>query len=174
MTAGEIDMKWLLWNNGWRQAMSNRAAAGIDAAREDVRRTDLEIVYDIRKMYYGAVLADQIEDIGVDTLESMDALLELTEQLYKGGSMQVSKTDYLRNKVMVESLRGMVAHLRQNKKLAESALVHAMGLSWRSSIKPTQTYISFRPFNHSLEKLVSESYCFSPDWKQLEAGLRAA
>ena len=174
IAGAQVDMKWLLWSGGWREALNDQARAGINSAQQDSRRSDLEIIHDVKRMYYGAVLANELKGIGNDTLEGMEALLELTEQLYKGGSMQVSKTDYLRNKVLVESLRGIIAKLSENQRLAESALVHAMGLSWRSQVKPSQRGLSFRPLDQSVEKLVSRSYSFSPDWKQLQAGLSAA
>ena len=171
---GQLNMEWLLWNGGWRKALNDQAKAGIAAAHEDARRTDLEIIYDVHRMYSGLVMSAGLEKIGQDTLERMEATLGLTERLYQGGSMSVNKTDYLRNKVLVEGLRSMVARLEENRRLASSALVNAMGLSWKSEIRPKQTTLTFEPVRGSLDALVSDTYEFSPDWRKLEIGLRAA
>ena len=64
----KVDMKWLLWSKGWRESLADQAKAGITAAEEDARRTDLEIVYDVRRMHTGALLARRVEKIGRETL----------------------------------------------------------------------------------------------------------
>lgn len=169
-----LGAEWLLWDGGWRKALNDQAKAGIAAAMEDARRTDLEIVYDVQRLYAGLVLATGIEDIARDTLGRMEASLELTERLYQGESMQVKKTDYLRNKVLVEGLRSMMARLEQNRRLAAAALVNSMGLSWRSEIRPKDRMLGFEPVRGTLDQLVADSYELSPDWRQMEIGLGAA
>ena len=171
---GALSVEWLLWNGGWRKALTDQSKAGIAAAKEAARRTDLEIIYDVHRMYSGLVLATELEQIGRDTLERMEATLGLTERLYQGGSMTVQKTDYLENKVLVEGLRSLVARLEENRRLAASALVNSMGLSWRSNIRAKDKSLRFEPVRGSLEQLVADSYAFSPDWRQLEIGLKAA
>jgi len=171
---GKLDAKWLLVDGGGRAALREQAKLGVEAAEQDARRTDLDIVYDVRRMYFGAVLARQVEEVGRETLEKMEATLELTEQLYQGGSMKVKKTDYLRNKVLVEGLRGMIEKLKQNRMLAEAALSQAMGLSWRSSLQPKDRTLSFERSKTNLEGLVSDLYQFNPNWKQLQIAIDAA
>ena len=71
--------------------------------------------------------------------------LQLTENLYKGGSMTVTKTDYLRNKVLAEGLRSMVNRLEENRKLAESALANSIGYNWKSEVRPAESRLTFHP-----------------------------
>ncbi len=165
---------WLLYDGGMRRAMTTRTECGVDAARQDARRTDLKVVYDVKRMYYSSVLARRVHEIGEDTLARMELTLELTENLYKKGSGKVKKTDYLRNKVVVEGIRSGVASLEKNVELAESALVYSMGLPWATTIELSASEIPFAPYHTDLEKLVGRSYQFNPDWAQLAAGLKAA
>jgi outer membrane protein TolC len=104
----------------------------------------------------------------------MEATLNLTERMYKEGSGKVKKTDFLDNKVMVETLRAMVAQLEKNEELAQAALANTMGLSWNTSIKPADKELPYTPCAENLDKLVSTAYQFSPDWAKVEAGIRAA
>jgi outer membrane protein TolC len=120
------------------------------------------------------VLAGQLRQLSDDTLSRLEVTLRLTESLYKAGSGQVTKADYLDNQVMVESVRAMVAGLEKNEKMAQAALANTMGLPWNVSVQPSAEEIPFQPYNGSLEDLVSMSYQFSPDWGKLEAGLNAA
>jgi outer membrane protein len=169
-----LNAKWLIYDGGMRKGYREQTLAGIAAAKQEVRRTDLEIVDCIRRYYHGAVLARQLLQLGRDTLARMEATLSLTEALYKEGSGKVTKVDFLDNKVMVESLRSMVALLEKNAEMAKAALANTMGLSWREAILPAEEKIPFEPFAASLEAIVSAAYEFSPDWARLEAGIRAS
>ena len=171
---GSIDATWLIFDGGLRRGYTEQAQAGLDAARAASRRTDLEVADSVKRLYYGAVLARQLHTLGTDTLARMEATLNLTETMYKEGSGKVKKTDFLDNKVMVESLRAMVAQLEKNEAMAQAALANTMGLSWRESVVPADQEIAYRPLATNLEELVGTAYQFSPDWARLEAGLRAA
>lgn len=171
---GGVNLEFPLYTGGLRKSLRQQAKGGINAAKEDARRTDLEIIHDVRRMYYGSVLARQLEQLGSDTLKRMEATLELTEQLYQGESLQVKKTDYLRNKVVVENIRVLLETLIQNRQLAESALAHSMGLSWRSNVQPSAHDVDYRPTPLDLQTLVAHAYKFSPDWRKLHIGLDVA
>jgi len=171
---GSINATWLIFDGGLRRGYADQARAGLDAARAAARRTDLEVADSVKRLYYGAVLARQLHTLGTDTLARMEATLNLTETMYKEGSGRVKKTDFLDNKVMVESLRAMVAQLEKNEAMAQAALANTMGMSWRESVVPADQEIAYRPLATNLEELVGTAYQFSPDWARLEAGLRAA
>ncbi len=169
-----LEAKWLLWDGGMRQSLRAQSRAGLDAAGEALRRTELEITDSVKRLYHGAVLARQLRKLGEDTLARMEATLSLTETMYKEGAGKVKKTDFLDNKIMVETLRSAVALLEKNESMAQAALAFTIGLAWDASVIPTDKAISFSTSAVELETLVGEAYAFSPDWKRLEAGIRAA
>jgi outer membrane protein len=100
--------------------------------------------------------------------------LELTGNLYKGGSTKVKKTDYLRNKAVVEGLRSTVALLKGNEGLALAALTNAVGLDWDVEIDVADAELPYRPSDANLAKMVGNAYAFNPDWKRLEEGVKAS
>lgn len=171
---GSLEAKWLLWDGGMRKGLREQALAGVDIAHAELRRTNLEVIDSVTRMYYGAVAGKQLYQLGMDTLTRMEATLSLTKTLYEEGSGQVKKTDYLNNKMMVETLRAAVALLEKNEVMSQASLAYTMGLSWRDSVQPEADEIPFDPISVELEALVSDAYAFSPDWAQLEAGIRAA
>ena len=77
-----------------------------------------------------------VVQIGRDALTRMEVTLELTENLYTKGSGKVKKTDYLRNKTVVEWLRTAVTSLGANEQLARSALTNSMGMDWEAPVEP--------------------------------------
>ncbi len=142
--------------------------------KQEARRTDLEVIDSVNRLYYGAVMAIQLHQVGRETLSRMEATLGLTETMYKEGSGRVKKTDWLDNTVMVESIRSMVAQLEKNEVMAQAALANTMGLPWNVSVKPTDREIPFTPLSDGLENIVGDAYRFNPDWGKIEAGVRAA
>jgi outer membrane protein TolC len=169
-----VEATWLLYDGGMRQGLREQTGGQVEMMKQEARRTDLEIADCVKRYYYGAVLARQLHQVGEDTLARMGATLNLTETMYKQGSGKVMKTDWLENKVMVESLRAMVARLEQNEAMAQAALANTMGMPWSSSVKPADKEIPFAPTTAGLETLVGNAYRFNPDWAKVEAGLGAA
>lgn len=169
-----LNLTWLLYDGGMREGYRQQTEGLLDMMKAEARRTDLEIADSVKRLYYGAVLARQLHQVGTDTLARMEATLSLTESMYKEGSGKVKKTDFLDNKVMVETLRAMVAQLEGNEDLAQAALANTMGLSWNTSITPADKELPYTPYNDDLDGLVSTSYRFSPDWAKVEAGMKAA
>ncbi|HEY9172916.1 MAG TPA: TolC family protein [Verrucomicrobiae bacterium] len=169
-----LDVVWLLYDGGMRKGYREQAGGLVEMMKQEARRTDLEIADSVKRYYYGAVLARQLHQVGNDTLARMEATLSLTETMYKEGGGKVKKTDFLDNKVMVESLRSMVALLEKNEAMARAALANTMGLPWNASVQPADKEIPYAPFAENLDSLVSTAYEFNPDWAKLEAVLQAA
>ena len=169
-----LNTTWLLYDGGMRKGYREQANGLVAMMKEDARRTDLEIADSVKRLYYGSVLARQLHQVGLDTLSRMEATLNLTETMYKEGSGKVKKTDFLDNKVMVETLRAMVALLEKNEEMAQAALANTMGLAWNTAIRPRDAELPYTPFAENLDNLVNSAYQFSPDWAKVEAGIRAA
>jgi outer membrane protein TolC len=46
-----------LFTGGLRSAKVKQAKCGVEVAKQEARRTDLQVVYDVHRMYYGVILA---------------------------------------------------------------------------------------------------------------------
>lgn len=174
LASSAMDMKWLLYDGGMRKGLREQTEGQMGMMRQEARRTDLEIIDSVKRMYWGAVLARQLHQLGRETLTRMEVTLRLTAEMYKDGAGKVTKADYLDNQVMVESVRSMVASLEKNEKMAQAALANTMGLAWDVSVRPASTEIPFAAQGGDLTAMVGESYRFNPDWGKLEEALRAA
>lgn len=169
-----VDFTYPLYTGGLRGAVARQGRAGVAAATQAARRTDLQVIHDVRRMYWGAVLAGALAETGQEALARLEVTLELTENLYKKGSGRVKKTDWLKHKVVVESLRSLVFRLEGSQQLAGAALANTMGLPWDREMEPAAEEVAYEPYAADLESLVGEAYRFSPDWGRLQAGLAAA
>jgi outer membrane protein len=173
LASGSLTMEWLLWDGGMRKGLREQSGGNVAMMREEARRTDLEIADSVTRMYWGAVLARQLRQIGQDTLARMEATQRLTETMYKEGAGKVTRSDYLDNAVMVETVRSMVAQLEKNEAMSQAALANTMGLDWNASVPPSAQEIPFAPAPRDLGQLVAASYQFNPDWAKLGDAIRA-
>jgi outer membrane protein len=169
-----LKLVYPLCTGGLRGAVVRQARAGVEAARQASRRSELQLTYDVQRIYYGAVLALRLSAIGEQALLRLQATVDLTETLYKGGSQSVTKRDYLRSKVVLESARSIVALMQSNVELAKTALANTMGLSWDSAVELAEKEIPYAPVEVDLDRMVAGAYRFNPDWKQLEAAIDAS
>ncbi len=169
-----LDITYPLYTGGKRDAVSKQARIGIQAAKVSARKTDLEVIYDVKRMYFGAVLAEKLQTLGRQTLDRFKVTLDLTERLYQTGSGTVKKTDFLRTKVIVATLQAMLEELSSNEALARAALINTIGLDWDTDLVPAEKEIPFEPFKGDLKKLVTNAYQFNPDWEKLQLALEAA
>lgn len=169
----ELGAKWLLYDGGMRKGYREQTHGFVEAMKQESRRTELQIIDSVKRFYYGAVLADLLYLVGNEILEGMEVTLRLTQTMYHEGSGKVNKTNWLDNKVMVETIRSMVALLEKNKLMSRAALANTMGMPWNASVTPKDRELPFTPLNIELEQLVSTAYQFNPDWAKVEAGIQA-
>lgn len=168
-----LGMTYPLSLGGKRKALRRQAARGVDVAREEMRRTDMRVVYDVHRYYYTAIMARKVARIARTACEQLGVTLTLTKRFYESGSGRVKKTDYLRNKTAVEALRSMTAWFESKVPAAEGALVNAMGLPWDTAIDLEEDEIPYEPREIDLAALTARCYRFNPDLAKLKAALKA-
>ena len=161
-----------IYTGGLIPSFIRQAEYGIQIANEASRRSDLQIVFDVTRSYYAVILVGNLIDIGETALARLEATLDLTENLYKKGSGRVKKTDYLKNKIVVENIRSFIRGLKDQNTLAEAALLFSMGLKRSVDIVLASNEIPYQPNDISLNETIETSYAYNPDWKRLQWALR--
>jgi outer membrane protein TolC len=169
-----LNLTYPLFTGGLRSNTVKAAKSNRKAAEHALRRTEMELVRDVRRIYYGAVLARRLADIAQETLIRLETTADLTERLYREGSGKVTKLDYLRIAVIMESARSIAERLKSNVALSKAALGNTMGLAWDAAPTLAETSIPFLALEVDTQKLVADTYRFNPDWNRLAAGLEAA
>ncbi len=163
-----------LYTGGLRGSRIKQARAGIEIARQERKRTDLEVIYDVKRLYYAVVLGEQLLTISRDTLARMETTLELTEKLYKTGSGTVKKTDYLRNSFVAETLRSVTAELEGKQKAVRTTLLMVMGLDMENPFLPRDSELLFVPRDVNTKALVQAALLNNPEIAKVEAAVQAA
>ncbi len=154
-----------------REALVGQTEKGIKIAEEGKRKTNLEVVRDVKKYYYSAQFALQMEQLASDTLERFKALEDLTDRLYQHGSMKVKKTDYLRSKTTTAITRTLVSEATYAREMAHEALGNAMGQEWDANyslVEPGEA----SPLSDGLKQLIDTAHTFNPDIQQLKLAVQ--
>lgn len=168
-----LNLAYPLYTGGKKEALTGIARKGVDIAREEKRKTELEVARDVTRYYHGAQFARHMEQLASDTLERFQVLEELTERLYQNASLKVKKTDYLRSKTTTAMTRSVVRETGYASALTREALANAMGL-------PVNTPLTLAPegklpaFDTRFERLLADAQRFNPDKQRLELAIQAA
>lgn len=171
IVTSSLNLTYPIFTGMKREAIVSQAEKGVKIAEEGRRKTNLEIVRDVKKYYYAAQFAIQMEQLADDTLERFKALEDLTERLYQHGSMRVKKTDYLRTKTTTAITRTMRSEAQYARELAHEALGNAMGQEWDASYSLAEA-VDASPLSGELKQLVDSAHTFNPDIQQLKLAVQ--
>jgi outer membrane protein TolC len=168
-----LNFTYPLYTGGKEEALQGMARKGAEIAREEKRRTELEVVRDVRKYYNGVHFTQHMEALASDTLARFEALEDLTDRLYQNASLRVKRTDYLRTKTTTAVTRSMLHEARYASRLSKEALVNAMGLPLNTPLT-LAAETPLPPFDARLEDLIADAMQFNPDKQRLELAVQAA
>lgn len=164
-----INLTYPLYTGGKVQALNREAESGITIARQNYRKSSLEVEYNVKRLYYAVILAQKIYKIGTDALDRLKVTLELTESLYKNGSGKTTKLDYLKNKVIVDQVKTLVDEVKKNITTAKEALKFTMGTNEKFNLPDTA--IPFDTLNRNENYLLGQAYNDNPDWSKLNSAV---
>lgn len=168
-----LNIQYPLFTGGKRTAMAHQASIGIELASEAARKTDLQIIHDVTRFYYAAVMTELLIQIANSTVNELEVIRDVTQAFYKGGSASTNKRDYLQTEVTLSVARSIAARFESNKKSAISALGHSMGLDWESDIALNKIKFPDSQTHAALAKLIDDAKRFNPDIETLRLSIAA-
>lgn len=172
VVASSLNLTYPLFTGLKREALVAQAEKGIQVAEQGQRRTVLEVIRDVKKYYYGAQFAVQMEKLASDTLERFQALQDLTERLYQHGSLKVKKTDFLRSKTTTALTKTLLSEATYAREMAHEALGNAMGQDWNAQPFALTEASEGSTVDRQLQQLVEDAQNFNPDIQQLKLALQ--
>jgi len=172
--ATSLNLVYPIYTGGLRPSLTAQARAGVEAARQAARRSRLEVIRDTRHYYCGAILSRRLLQLAEEALARLEVTMALTHALSESATGRVTRADYLELKVVVESVRAAVAHLRANESTSRAAVVYAIGLPWNTELVLAEDDLPFEPVREEVAVLVEAGYRLNPDWHRLAAAIDAA
>jgi outer membrane protein TolC len=169
-----LDLTYPLYTGGKRSSRVKQAKIGVDIAAREIRRTNLQVVQDVKRYFYAALYTQQLIQLAEDTALSFEVLQEITQTFFDQGSTSVNKLDLLKSKLALSMAQSTLAELKSKHEAALSALGFAMGLDWRKQIQvSSETYPSTLDSN-SLNRLIDQALSFNPEVEKMALAVESS
>jgi Outer membrane protein len=107
--------------SGYKQANYN-----LLATQESIRQNRQETILNVKKAFYGYLLARKFQDVAQESVDLAEKHLTNVKNLYEVG--MATKFDLLRAEVQLANLQPQLIRAKNNLQLAELALKNLLGL----------------------------------------------
>lgn len=169
-----LQILYPLYTGGKISSYITQAGLGKEIAQEEVRRTTLQVIRDVKRYYYAAQLTQSLTDTASNTVSLLSATRDLTKNIYEAGSETINKLDYLKTELAVSYTKSIEADFLAKHKSAVTALTNAMGLPWDSQITPNDSLNVKLANTPEVDALVRQAGEFNPQVGMLKLAVKAA
>lgn len=145
--------------SGYRSANYN-----LQATREGIRRTKQETVFNVKKAFYGYLLALQFRDVAQEAVTLAEKHLKNVRNMYDVGV--AAKFDLLRTEVQLANLKPQLIRARNALSLAELGLKTLLGLDLGQEIE-VQGELGTKDVEANLDSSVVQALSVRPEIVQL-------
>jgi len=136
-----------------------------DIGREDLQRVESEVVFNVKSLYYGVILAERLKDVAEMSLEQAEANLQQVESMVREGTR--SRFDLLRARVEVANRNPELIRARNEVELAESRLKRILGLPLDKDIDLTDE-LKMEPFEMDVEEGIALALSRRPEIRSIQ------
>jgi outer membrane protein TolC len=173
-STASLQLLYPLYTGGKISSIINQAGIGKEIAQEEMRRSTLQVVRDVKRYYYAAHLTNELSKTAKRIHGELSNTRDLTKSLYEGGSGTVNKLDYLKTEMAVSYAKSVEIDFAGKHKSAVAALANTMGLSWDSQITVETPLKTEGVHTAQLASLVQQATQFNPQIGVLKLAVRAS
>lgn len=160
----------------WGKISSFREAAahGAEVARAQFRKDTNQIVYEVKELFYGAVLAEQLYNFLEEGKNDVTEIVKKAEEDQKKKRPQIAKRDYFRLKVFAAEADYRYEEAKKFRQLVRHALSLKLGFNPEEETIPQDTSLS--PIDAPVPSegdLVEKMALAKPEFHQLSNGIAA-
>jgi outer membrane protein TolC len=141
------------------------------SSQEASRQTTQETVLNVKKGFYGYLLAQQLVTVSAEALDLAKKLLQNVKNMYEVGI--ASRLDLLRAEVRVANLKPPLISARNNLALAELSFKTLLGLDVAQPVEIVGE-MTFQPVEINLEESIAKALANRPELNQLNYQKRMA
>ncbi|MCX6563151.1 MAG: TolC family protein [Candidatus Aminicenantes bacterium] len=145
--------------SGYKQANLN-----LQATREAIRQSMQDTVFNVKKAFYGYLLARQFADVAREAVDLSEKHLKNVKSLYEVGV--ASRFDLLRSEVQASNLKPQLIRARNGLNTAELGLKTLLGLDLKQPIE-VKGELSYQAFEADMDANVSQALASRPELVQL-------
>ncbi len=143
----------------------NQAKLNLDLTEEVDTQTRQDLIFEVKKAYYGVLLTKEILKVSQDALSLAEKHLDRTKKLLEAGV--ASRLDLLRAEVQVANLKPKVIGAKNTSELAQEGLKTLLGLKPEDEIILKEN-LSYKSAEIDHDKLLSFALERRPEINQLK------
>ena len=133
-----LSAQQLLFSGGRVAATLEQRRAEVEQARAALRRTELEVAFDLKSAFAGLLYAQQSERLARQILERRDENLRLVSLRFEGG--REHKGSMMRIKAAAREARFDVSRSERARVVAQRVLARALGRAESTGLQATGDY----------------------------------
>jgi len=145
--------------SGYKQANLN-----LQATRESIRQSMQDTVFNVKKAFYGHLLARKFVDVAQEAVDLAQKHLKNVKSLYEVG--MASRFDLLRSEVQAANLQPQLIRARNGLSSAELGLKTLLGLDLKQAIE-VKGELSYQAFEANMDAAVAQALASRPELVQL-------
>lgn len=170
----EIEMVQPLYTFGKIGGAREAARYGVEAGEAGVEKEKREVVFQIKKLYYGLTLAKALREVVVEAMNNVGKARDRVNTLLEEASEDVSQTDLMKIDVFEYEVLKNLARADKSIEMGKAAMMMTLDIDREADFDVMDTTIT--PVVRQLEDLafyINRAYALRPDLKQFRAGLLA-
>jgi outer membrane protein TolC len=170
----ELDVHVPLYTFGKIDSALQAAQNALESERAHGAVTRAEVVENVKQLYYGLLLTEQLSGILHDMLDRMDEAISKTKKRLDEGSKTVTELDLLKLEIGRAKFAKGVADVDASSEITRSALARAVGVETATGFAIAEQRL--RPVNvelGSLDDYLAAGPERRPEWQQLSKGIDA-
>lgn len=136
----------------------------LDATREDYRKQENELVFDVTKSFYSILVLKELVKLTEDAYEQTQNHVNVVGKRYNAGV--ASKFDLLRVRVQLKNMEPQVIKVKNGLEIAKTGFKTLIGLPQDSPIS-LEEELKYEPIEIDLEKSIKEAEVNRPEIKSL-------
>jgi len=153
-----------LFAGGRLVAGYKQANYGLQASRESVRLSEQETIFNVKKAFYGYLLAREFSSVAEEALALAEKFRENVKNLYEVG--MASKFDLLRSDVQVANLKPQAIKAKNSIEVAELGLKTILGIELDTPLEVKGELVAV-PLDVGAEGVIEEALAQRPELRQL-------
>jgi outer membrane protein len=154
-----------LFAGGRLTAGYKQANYGLQASRESVRLSEQETVFEVKRAFYGYLLAKEFSAVADESMALAEGFRDNVKNLYEVG--MASKYDLLISEVQVTNLKPAAIRAKNGIEVAALGLKRLLGLPLETPIE-VRGELSSPPLDAEAEGVIDEALAQRPELRQLD------
>jgi outer membrane protein TolC len=154
-----------LFAGGRLVAGYKQANYSLQANRETVRLSEQETIFNVKRSFYGYLLAREFSAVAEEALGLADKFRENVKNLYEVG--MASKFDLLRSEVQVANLKPQAIKAKNSIEVAGLGLRTILGIDLDTPIE-VKGELAATPLDTGTEGVIEEALAQRPELRQLD------